>query len=68
MSQALPSGVAPNTMDNDTQRLRKMVTNTYTWGGLVGASNLEDINGTDNSTTLIRKLENNLYQIRLVAP
>lgn len=52
-----------NPMDNATTRLRKMVQYSFTWAQNEGKSDIEEPDAGDNTTTLFRKLENNLYQL-----
>lgn len=55
-----------NSMDNETTTLRKSVQYSYDWALGQGATELEEPDSGDNTTTLWRKLENNLYRLTQV--
>lgn len=60
------SSAGTNPQDNETTTLRKMVQYSYDWASGEGATELQEPDQGDNTTSLWRKLENNLYRITQV--
>lgn len=68
MSDVLPGGYAPSTLDNATTRMRKMVQSSYEYAVRLGIAPNGDVGisepkSGDNQTTLLSRLERNLYAI-----
>jgi hypothetical protein len=57
------SAAGVNPQDNETTLIRKMVQYTYDWATAEGKTSLQEPDAGDNTTTLWRKMENNLYQL-----
>lgn len=60
------SAAGSNPQDNETTTLRKSVQYAYDWATAQGATDLQEPDAGDNTTTLWRKLENNLYRLTQV--
>lgn len=60
------SAAGLNPQDNETTMLRKMVQYSFDYATAQGATLLQEPDQGDNTTTLWRKLEGNLYRLTQV--